>query len=76
MSDDRKKPVPRRSLDRAEQRVLEHEERLLAEINRYGRPTFDHVMNLSIAYVDRARERAKRGTMTEQDVAILGKVTK
>jgi len=77
MSQNQGAPKPlRRALDRAESRVLELEERLLAEIARHGLPSFDHVINLSIAYVDRARERIKRGTETPEDIRILEKVTK
>lgn len=68
--------MPRRALDRSEQRVLEHERRLLLEVMKFGVPTFDLVLNLSIAYVDRARERQKRGTETEEDLKILKRLVR
>jgi hypothetical protein len=64
----------RRALDRAEQRVLDFEKKLLNEITKYGVPNFDIVMNLALCYVDRARERVKRQTATEEDLKILERI--
>lgn len=71
-----KQPIPfhRRALDRVDQCVLENERKLLAEVMRFGVPTFDLVMNLSLAYMRRARERVKRGTATPQDEYILRQI--
>jgi len=61
----------RRSLDRAELRALELEKLLLAEVQKYGRPSFWLVDSLITVYVARARERKKRGSMTDEDRRIL-----
>lgn len=66
----------RRAVDRSEARVLELEKALLTEVTKFGVPTFDQVFNLSLALVDRARERTKRGTATKEDARILAKITK
>lgn len=66
----------RRSLDRAEQRVLELEKSLMDEMLKYGVSNFKLVENLCNAYVARARERLKRGTCTDEDRRILERYDK
>jgi hypothetical protein len=68
---DADKPYKRRSLDRAEERVLRLERELLIEMNKHGSTSYELIINIAIAFVARARERKSRGQMTDEDLQIL-----
>lgn len=61
----------RRKLDHAEERCIELETSLLNHMNKYGTANFQLTMNLSRAYVRRARERKERDCATREDHEIL-----